>query len=97
MECIDDCHRYVMDTVLGIEYGSHKLTFYEMDEDGRKRNGVTNREVLEVLVHRIKKLQDRVPCFENERMRECLEAALVWDTIRTQDRKAREVEGTNEP
>jgi hypothetical protein len=83
-----------METFLGSkECLPSYLRFYEFREDGTKIDGVQNKEVLEVLVHRIKKLQEKFPCFENVRTIECLEAALVWDTIRTQDRNARGVEG----
>lgn len=105
MKCLDDCHRYEMDTFLneglGMRPGEYCkpftpfLGFYEMREDGTKIDGVTNAEVLGVLVHRLKVLQAKFPCFENERSIECLEAALVWDTIRTQDREARGIEGTH--
>lgn len=82
MKCLDDCHTYEMDTFLDdIRIGKLKakplIHFYEMREDGTRVDGVTSAEVLRVLIHRLKALQAKFPCFENERSIGCLEVALV--------------------
>lgn len=107
MHCLDDCHTYKMDEVIGESPGLYfylkehpedilpLIHFYEMREDGTKINGVTNEEVLAVLIHRMKKLDKKFPCVENRMAIGNLEGALVWLNLRTQDRVSRSVEGTH--
>lgn len=58
-------------------------------------DGTTNEEVLEILIDRIKYLQDKFPCRENAIVITKLEESLMWLNKRTEDRKKRNVEGTN--
>lgn len=114
MKCLDDCHVYLLDTMMdreveGIDEDQWKknlapsltpsgskviIRFYEIRSNGIRVNGTTNEEVLEVLIHRVKELNKKFPCDENEMAIRNLEGALVWLNLRTQDRVNRGVEGT---
>lgn len=59
-------------------------------------DGTTNEELLEVLIDRIKYLNDKFPCRENSIVITKLEESLMWLNKRTADRKARNVEGRAE-
>jgi len=59
-------------------------------------DGTTNEEVLRVLIDRMNFLQAKFPCRENALVLTHLETALLWLEKRTNDRKARGVEGTNQ-
>jgi len=77
------------------------IRFYEMREDGDRIDGVTNEEVLRVLIHRLSYLNEKwmdgkFRCRENSLAITKLEEALMWLERRTADRKARAVEGTHE-
>jgi hypothetical protein len=107
MKVLDDCHRYEMDTFLNEGKGMHPgeyhapfkafIGFYEMREDGDKIDGVTNEEVLSVLIHRLEALDKKFPCFENEMALSSLKGALSWLNARTEERTKRKVEGTHKP
>lgn len=56
-------------------------------------NGTTNEEVLAVLIDRMYYLQAKFPCRENAIVLTKLEESLMWLNKRTEDRKARNVEG----
>lgn len=60
-------------------------------------DGTTNEDVLKVLIHRLKYLNNKMQCLENEQALLKLEEALMWLNKRTDDRKERNVEGTNKP
>ncbi len=97
MKCLDDCHYYELDTFMGDEDTvNHHLRFYEMKENGDKIDGVTNEEVLNVLIDRIQKLNKKAPCRENSLVITKLEEARMWLMARTKDRVSRGVEGTHE-
>jgi len=113
MKCLDDCHTYKLDTVIGeipglYEFlGEHPedilplLHFYEMRLDGTKIDGVTNEEILRVLIHRLKFLNDewmdgKFKCPENDYALFCLTSALNALEYRTKDRIVRNVKGTHE-
>lgn len=93
MNYSDDCHHYIMDCKPG---GSHHLIFYRLNEDGSERTGVTNEEVIRVLLHRLKFLNGVMSCRENSIAITKLEEALMWLEKRAADRVARKVEGTHE-
>jgi hypothetical protein len=98
MKCLDDCHNYEMDTFLNAAEGDH-LQFYRMALDGSKTDGVTNEEVLRVLIHRLTFLNEKwqngkFRCRENSLAITKLEEALMWLEKRTADRVARKVEAT---
>lgn len=56
-------------------------------------DGTTNEEVLEVLIDRMKYLQNKFPCDENASVIVKLEESLMWLNKRTSDRLKRNVEG----
>lgn len=56
-------------------------------------DGTTNEEVLRVLIDRMNYLQKKFPCRENAIVITKLEESLMWLNKRTEDRKARNVEG----
>jgi len=56
-------------------------------------DGTTNEEVLRVLIDRMNYLQGLFPCRENAIVITKLEESLMWLNKRTEDRKARNVEG----
>lgn len=56
-------------------------------------DGTTNEEVLRVLIDRMNYLQGKFPCRENAIVITKLEECLMWLNKRTEDRKARNVEG----
>lgn len=58
-------------------------------------DGTTTEEVLEVLIDRMKYLQDKFACRENALVITKLEESLMWLEKRTSDRMKRNVEGKN--
>ena len=89
-------------SLLNIESGKHEqnLNFIhkEKKEDSDElevvSDGTTNEEVLEVLIDRMKYLNKRVPCRENEKAIEHLTMALSQMNRRTVGRESKNVEGT---
>jgi len=76
------------------------LRFYEMCENGERINGVTNEEVIRVLLHRLTFLNEKwqggkFRCRENSMAITKLDEALMWLEKRTADRISRGVEGTH--
>lgn len=103
MNCLDDCHRYELDNFDPQPGEGPKtlLVFYRMALDGTKTNGVTNEEVIKVLIHRLKFLNDewmggKFNCLENAHAIYYLENALIQLEERTKNRIARGVEATHE-
>lgn len=72
----------------------HKEKKEDSDELEVISDGTTNEEVLECLIDRMKYLNKRVPCRENERAIEHLAMALSQLNRRTAGRELRNVEGT---
>lgn len=70
-----------------------QVTFYEMNEDGSFENGTTLEEMLRVSIERLKDLNTRFACRENSIAITKMEEALMWLNKRTENRKARGVEG----
>jgi len=104
MKCFDNGHTYEMDTMMGDRMiypmpvlDGRGIHFYEMRPDGIRIDGVTNEEVLKVLIHRLNVLNSgKYKCQENSIAITSLETALMWLEKRTADREARKVEGTME-
>jgi hypothetical protein len=71
-----------------------------MDSDPNElitlNNGTTNEEVIKVLMDRLKYLNNKFPCVENEKAYAHLDDALAWLNKRTKDRQERGVEGKAE-
>ena len=101
MRCLDDCHTYGLDVFMGETSETQKegflIHFYEMKENGMKIPGVTNEEILRVLIHWLEALSKKIPCFENTMTHANLVAALSWLEARTENRIKRGVEGTHKP
>jgi len=57
-------------------------------------NGTTNEEVLRVLIDRLQSLNKKLPSRQTSIAITKCEEALMWLNNRTQERKARGVEGT---
>ena len=100
MRCVDDCHTYEIDTFLK-STKPVRLHFYGVHENGVKFDGVTNEEVIKVLIHRIGYLNEKwqggkFECIENELAVGYLELALEELEERTKGREKRGVEGTHE-
>lgn len=53
--------------------------------------------LLQLSLARLKELDGQLPCRENSMSMKCLVEAVQWQERRTQDRKARGVEGTDKP
>lgn len=73
----------------------HELAFQNGPVHEVGLNGLTNESLLAVLAHRIRFLDAKSPCMENERALHHVQLALQWLETRTANRKARGVEGTN--
>jgi len=98
MKVLDDCHSYFLQTFMhgDLPDAMVPLHFYEMREDGTKIDGVTNEEVLAVLIHRLEVLNMKMFCFENDMALSSLKGALSWLNARTEERTKRGVEGTHQ-
>ena len=75
------------------------IQFIEKEPDGSGgfrtvTDGTTNEELLSILIDRLQKMQEKVPCRENAISLTNLEQALMWLEKRTKDRQKRGVEGT---
>jgi hypothetical protein len=60
-------------------------------------DGTTNEEVLEMLIHRLHGLGEKLPSRENSLAITKLQECLFWLNERTRGRTARGVEGTPKP
>lgn len=72
---------------------AQEVTFYKMNEDGSWENGTTLEEMLRVSIERLTHLNGMFPCRENSLAITKMEEALMWLNKRTENRKARGVEG----
>ena len=74
------------------------VQFIHKDVAGNLINdGTTNEEVLLMLIDRLRFLGEKLPSRETSIAITKCEEALLWLGKRTQDRKARGVEGTSSP
>mgnify|MGYP000166742895 CR=1 FL=1 len=60
-------------------------------------NGITNEVLIQVLISRLTRLNDKLPCYENVAALGHLSSAGDWLAERTRRRQAQEVEGTEAP
>lgn len=72
---------------------SQEISFYRMNQDGSFDNGTTLEEMLRVSIERLTDLNSRFSCRENSIAITKIQEALMWLNKRTEDRKARGVEG----
>lgn len=97
MKTITEGHKYELESFEGgkpqtIQF-IEKRPVVDSTELETVNDGTTNEEVLEMLIARMKSLQDKFPCRENALVITKLEESLMWLNKRTSDRKARGVEG----
>lgn len=78
----------------GVSYDLHEGQYLEF---GPAANGTTNEEVIEVLIHRLRWLNQKLPCRENSLALTKLEEALHWLGARGRNRAAQGVTGTSAP
>ena len=67
------------------------------DEEGKLitvADGTTNEEVIQCVIARLKHLDGKLPCPQNELAIDRLEEALMWLECRTSDRIGRGVENS---
>lgn len=92
-------HRYKLDLFedksqsTEIQFIQKECVNQETGELKTINDGVTNEQLLEVLIDRMNSLQARFPCRENAIATTHIETALLWLEKRTADRKKRDVEG----
>ena len=58
-------------------------------------SGAQLTDLIEVALHQLKYLNEKFPCYENEKTIEHIFLALMWQKDRTEKRKLRGVEGKN--
>lgn len=103
MKCLDDCHMYELSNYNdpNIVQRLHFVKMEPVEGDPVKlalvMNGTTNEEVLEMLLHRLQALYDKLPSKETAEALHHLALALGWLQHRTHDRNNRGVEGTRQP
>jgi hypothetical protein len=73
------------------------LSFIHMLPDGTYVPGITDEQLLQILIDRSKYFQEVLPCAENELALKGLEIALEAKQLRTRSRAAQKVEGTHYP
>ena len=59
------------------------------------KNGCQVEDIIAVAKHMVEEFNKKFPCRENSMMITKLDEAIMWSKKRTQDRKARNVEGLN--
>ncbi len=98
MKGIIEGHRYTLDSFEGTNQQIIQFIQKEPDQKDSTQlctihDGTTNEEVLEMLIDRMKYLQDKFPCRENAIVITKLEESLMWLNKRTSERVKRNVEG----
>lgn len=90
MKVIDPGRSYELSAGIG-------LNFVQKDGGRVVRNGTTNEELLEVLIHRVTETYQTLPCQESIRAIYLLREALAAFRLRTARRVRSNVEGTHQP
>lgn len=70
-----------------------QIAFYELETDGKWKDGTTLEELLTVAITRLSILNNKFPCRENSIAITKIQEALLWLEERTKDRIKRGVEG----
>lgn len=73
-----------------------EVVFYKLNLDGTEENGTTLEEMLRVSIERLKDLNGEFSCRENSLAITKMEEALMLLNKRTEDRRARGVEGKHQ-
>lgn len=101
MKILREGHKYVAANFENPE-GGQTIQFIEKEPSNKPgqvtelitvNDGTTNEELLAVLIDRMNYLRGKFPCRENAIVITKLEESLMWLNKRTEDRKARNVEG----
>lgn len=90
MNVVDPGHRYSLSD--GTE-----LEFIKRENGELIHDGVTNEELIEVLLNRMEFLNAKLPCIENAAAISHLNGALHWLNERTKARVQQQVETTEAP
>lgn len=95
MKVLEAGHVYELETY----ENKTPLTLMFISKKGKEivHDGVTNEELLDVLIDRMKWLDNRLPSPENQSVIEHLELSLELLKFRTAQRLAQNVEGTDLP
>lgn len=75
---------------------NQEVSFYKLNEDGSSEHGTTLEEMLRVSIERLQDLNERFSCRENAIAITKMQEALMWLNARTENRKARGVEGKHQ-
>lgn len=100
MRVIDEGHTYALDKKEDPTRGIAIRFIKKEEQDGEFvtiQDGTTNEEVLQMMLHRLEYLQDKLPCQENELAITGIRHALSALKLRQKKRQKQEVEGTNQP
>ena len=100
MKVIDPGHVYSLSSYAGENEYILNFIHKEPDEENKlviEKDGTTNEEVLEMLLHRLKWLQNRLPSRETAIAITKIEEALLWLNRRTSLRMIQNVENTMKP
>jgi hypothetical protein len=77
--------------------GAQLIKFIKKTDGQLVHEGTTNEELIEVLLDRMKGLNDKLPCLENDAAIAHLHGALHWLNQRSQKRTDQGVETTDKP
>jgi len=90
MKCVEEGHMYKLNNFQTSQ--AQEIVFMKITNGKLVHDGTTNEEVLEMLIERIKYLNTKCQCRENEIVINKLEESLVWLNKRTELRIAQGVE-----
>lgn len=99
MKELKEGHSYELGSyqIEGVNCETQILHFMKKVNGTMTMVGTTNEEVLKMMIHRIKYLQKKMPCHENNQAVLKLEECLMWLNYRTHKRLVQDVEGTDIP
>ncbi len=97
MKILTPGHKYELANFEKVAAAGQVLQFIQKEGEPLKtvKDGTTNEEVLAMLVDRLQFLNKKLPSLDTQIAISRCEDALLWLKKRTQDRKARGVEGTH--
>ena len=85
MKVLTSMHHYAL-------AAGQELKFTKRDEFGSVVIGTTNEDVLEVLIHRLREQNRKLPCRENSIAITKLEEGKMWLEVRMDKRRAQKLE-----
>lgn len=86
----DPGHLYILSN-------GQQIQFMKRDENNVVTPGITNEELITVLMDRMNWLDEKLPCVENEHIQEALQDALMFMNVRTLIRTQQKVKGSLVP